>query len=123
MLRANCLFNQILHDRKYLTEAERIAAAAEKHWFNTSNGAISDAGMFAHLLCESFLYLSKIDQNSHWREAVQRALVFVHEHVQDANGYYGERWEKKVEDVSPEAKLIYQASAARAYLVYALDGL
>ncbi|MCW3099462.1 MAG: putative alpha,6-mannanase [Chthonomonadaceae bacterium] len=122
MLRANCQFYKITHDKAYLTEAERIAKASEAHWIRSDTGGIADPGMFAHLLCEAFLALHQIDHDPHWHDVVQKALLFVHDKVHDAKGYYGERWERPAETSLPEPKLIFQASAARAFLVFANGG-
>jgi uncharacterized protein YyaL (SSP411 family) len=122
MLRANCLLYRITRDKTYLTEAQRIAKASEAHWIRTDTGAIADPGMFAHLLCEAFLALNQSDHDPHWRDVAGKALLFVHEKVHDAQGYYDERWERPAGDTVREAKLIFQASAARAFLVFANGG-
>ncbi len=122
MLRANCLLHKITHDKAYLTEAQRIAKASEAHWIRAETGGIGDPGMFAHLLSEAFLALNQSDHDPHWREVVQKALLFVHANVHDASGYYGERWERPTDTSLREPKLIFQASAARAFLVFANGG-
>lgn len=122
MLRANCLFYKITRDKAYLTEAQRIAKASEAHWIRAETGGIADPGMFAHLLCEAFLALHQIDHDSHWHDIAQKVLLYVHDKVHDEKGYYGERWERPTEGSLREAKLIMQASAARAFLVFANGG-
>ena len=59
MLRADALFYGITREKKYLDEAERVAKAAEAHWFRKETGAIADSGMFAHHLCEAFFALDQ----------------------------------------------------------------
>jgi hypothetical protein len=120
MIRANVLFHAIAKDEKYLTEAQRLAKAAEARWIKPPTGAVADGAMFAHLLCESFLALYADDHNRHWRDIVERALVFLHDKDQDANGHYGDRWDKTLTEPLSEISLIHQASAARAFLVAAI---
>ena len=92
------------------------------HWIRADTGAIADGGLFAHLLSEAFLALYQTDHDSHWRDVTQKALQFVHASVHDASGYYGDQWGKPSDHPLREAKLIQQASAARAFLVYANGG-
>ena len=123
MLRANCLLYQETHEKPYLEEAQRLARAAEAQWVKPETGAIADGGKFAHLLCEAFLYLSDQETDpanvTHWRSLVRRALTFVHDHVRDANGHYGDHWDNAVTEPLNKFSLIDQASAARAFLVCA----
>ena len=105
-----------------MTEAQRIAKAAESHWIRADTGGIADGGIFAHLLCEAFLALYQTDHNPHWREITKKALTFVHSSVHDTNGYYGDHWDKPTDKPQSEIKLIQQASAARAFLVFANGG-
>ncbi len=122
MIRANCLLYTETRSRDYLREAQRIAKASEAHWIRADTGAMADTGIFAHLLSEAFLALYQTDHDFHWREVAQKSLQFVHANVRDANGYYGDRWERPNEKPLAEAKLIQQASAARAFLVFANGG-
>ena len=122
MLRANCLFYTETRNKIYLAEAQRIAKASEAHWFRADTGAINDPGIFAHLLCEAFLALYQTDHNPHWRTITQKALQYVHSQVRSTSGYYSDRWEKPNDQPITEAKLIQQASAARAFLVFANGG-
>jgi uncharacterized protein YyaL (SSP411 family) len=119
MIRANVLFHAITKDEKYLTEAQRLAKAAEAHWIKPQTGGVADGAQFAHLLCESFLALYADDHNRHWRDLVERALVFLHDKDRDAKGHYGDRWDTTLTQPLSEVSLIHQASAARAFLVVA----
>ena len=116
MLRANALFYGITREKKYLDEAERIAEAAEAHWFRKETGAIADSGMFAHLLCEAFFTLAQEDNNPHWREIVVRALVFVQEKGRDSDGHYNDHWDRTEPVKREKIGLLGQASVARAFL-------
>jgi len=115
MIRTNCLFHAITHDKKYLREAQRIARAAEAHWVHADTGAIRDGSQFAHLLSESFLYVYDRDHDPHWKDVVGRALKFLHENGRDPHGYYSKQWDTPVKDTLTTVRLIDQASAIRAY--------
>ncbi len=116
MLRANALFHAITHEIKYLDEAERIAKAAEAHWFRKETGAIADSGMFAHHLCEAYFALAQEDKDPHWREIVTKALVFVHEKGRDSDGHYNDHWGTLEPEKRQKIGLLGQASVARAFL-------
>ena len=116
MLRANALFYEITGEKKYLDEAERVAKAAETHWFQKETGAIADSGMFAHHLCEAFFALAKEDKDPHWRDIVTRALVFVQEKGRDTDGHYNDHWDHAEPEKRDKIGLLGQASVARAFL-------
>lgn len=120
MIRANCLLYELTKDKSYLNEAERIARAAESHWIHPDTGGIADGAAFAHLLLESFLYLYEQDADPHWLKAAQRAVLYVHDHVRDAQGKYGEQWAMPQTDKLRKVSLLSQASAARAFLMTGL---
>jgi hypothetical protein len=119
MLRANCLFYNLTQDQKYLHAAQRIADSAEKHWFRPSDGAITDASQFSHLLSEALLYLTDIDHRHERIERVHRALVYLHDHVRTARGFYPPRWDRPAPRGEDNFSLMFQASALRGYAVAA----
>jgi hypothetical protein len=119
MLRANCLFYDLTQDKKYLREAQRLADAAEEHFFRASDGAITEASQFAHLLSESLLFLTDIDHHHERIEKVQRALIFLHDHVRTAQGFYPSRWDTPPAHGDHNFSLMFQASALRGYAVAA----
>lgn len=114
MIRANVLFYQIDGDQKYLSEATRIAKAAEDRWIR-ENGAVDDSGRFAHLLLESFLALAELDSSQHWDKVVSRSVVYLHEHLRDQNGFYASRWTASPRRSGRNIQLLDQSSAARIY--------
>lgn len=116
MLRANCLLYQITSDATYLTEAKRIGKAAESYWVKPDTGAIADGGQFAHLLCEAFFALGQADRDPHWKQLVVHALGYVHDHVRDSNGRYGDTWNRPVTAPLQKVGILSQASVARAFL-------
>ena len=119
MIRANCQFYALTKEKTYLAEARRLAEAAEKRWIAPETGAIMQGASFAHLLSESFLIVGRQTGDPRWRKFAARALTYVHDHVRDENGYYGDHWDRPAASPLREAKLIQQASAARAFLVFA----
>lgn len=114
MIRSNCLFAEITGDKKYLEEAKRIAASAEKEWVR-GNGAIADSGRFAHLLLESFLSIHEQDKDPRWVELTSRTLKFVHENLRQENGRYPNRWDRAGRPGRNATEILNQASPARAY--------
>ncbi|HEY1683327.1 MAG TPA: glycoside hydrolase family 76 protein [Tepidisphaeraceae bacterium] len=115
MLRANCLFYELTREAKYLHEAQRIAQSAEKYWIRPSDGAIMDASQFAHLLSESFLYLTRIDHQKERLKMVERALRYVHDQLPNSEGLYPARWDKRAGANNHDWNLMFQASAVRGY--------
>lgn len=117
MLRSNCLLYTISHEKQFLEEARRIAEAARIRWISSETGAIADGGQFAHLLCEAYLALDAIDRDGNWRPVALHALDFVRHKLRDANGRYGDRWDKTIEAPLAHVSLLSQASVARAFLI------
>lgn len=121
LLNASCRLYEITHDRKYLDEAERIAAAAERRFVRPSDGLITGSGKLGVKLIEAYLELAKIDHNEHWRDVVGRCLIALHTH-RNAQGWYPQDWEKEL-PVSDPVRLIDQSAAARAYWIAAAEGV
>lgn len=117
MIRANVMFQAVLGDRKFGVEASRIGRAAEAKWIDSRSGAFRDAACFAHLLCESFLFLGVADKDPRWSRVVTRGLAALHVTATPDN-LYGKRWDGPPKHGEPPA-LLEQASAARAYFVAA----
>jgi hypothetical protein len=118
-IRSCCLFHQITGEEKWLTEAQRMARAAEAHWVDAETGAIRDTGKFAHMLLEAFLAVRAADGDTHWLQVVDRSLKYLHDEVRDPNGRYPSRWDEPSERPVRSLALIDQASAARAFFVAA----
>lgn len=118
MIRANALLSQVTHNKRCLTEAQRIARAAEARWVQPETGAIADNAAFAHLLSESFLFLYDQDHDPHHLAVVHRALDFLHARVRDADGNYGDHWDKPRKPQS-RVPILAEASGARGNLIAA----
>ena len=117
MIRAASLLHAVTGEPGYLSDAQRIARAAETHWVVSETGGIRDTGRFAHLLLEGFLALYDEDHDPHWLDLDHRALLFLHAQVRDADGHYDEHWDQKATAPRAMFPLLDQASAARAYWV------
>jgi Glycosyl hydrolase family 76 len=119
MIRANCLLFELKGDKKYLSEAQRLARAAETHWIVPETGAVKDSGKFGHMLLEALLAVGWTDRDPHWLDIVRKSAAYVHESVRDPNGRYARRWDRKQTEALATFQLIDQASAARAFFVLA----
>jgi len=118
MIRASTLFHLIKDDPQYLEEARRIADAADRRWVR-DNGAIADGGRFAHLLIEALLKLHQVDGDDRWLEIGLDAVAHVRENLRDPHGRYPSRWDREIDGPVREVNLLDQASAARAYWMFA----
>ncbi len=116
MLRANCLFYSLTHEKPYYEEAERIARSAASYWVKVETGAIADDGAFAHLLAEAFLAVSEMDGKTYWRGLVDKALTHLYTHLKDEDGHYSEHWNRLPTKPHDKVGLLSQASVARAFL-------
>ena len=90
------------------------------------NGALTDEGPFAHLLCEAWLEAPKsLPEAAQARQAAFQGLKWLHDHGRDPNGRYGKRWDRSQPVLLDKVlldkwNLIDAASATRAYFVAAL---
>ena len=121
MIRAASLLYAVTGEAAYLTDAQRIARASETRWLAGAAGGIRDTGRFAHLLLEGFLALHAVDHDPHWLDLDHQALLFLHDQIRDADGHYGDRWDRKPVASRTVFPLLDQASAARAYWVAAAN--
>jgi rhamnogalacturonyl hydrolase YesR len=120
MIRANCLFHEVLKEPKYLAEAQRIADRAKSRWLIADNQGLRDSGRFAHMLIEAFLAVYDLDNDPRWLKVASANMIFVHDNLPDAQGRYPGRWDKVTSKQLSRYQLIDQSSVARAYLVVSL---
>ena len=118
MIRANCLLHEITGEAKYLTEAQRIARAAENHWVDSDTGAMRDSGYFAHMLLEAFIATNQRDHDPHWIDICTKCVIYLHEQLRDSQGRYSARWDLP-RGTRRRVRLLEQASAPRAFFVVA----
>ena len=68
------------------------------------------------MLIEAFLAVYDLDDDPRWLEIASANMIFVHDHLPDAQGRYSGRWDKVTSKQLSRYQLIDQASVARAYL-------
>lgn len=117
MIRANCLFYQVTKAPKYRDEAVRIALSAFQRWHRPETGALADEACFAHHLFEAFYEVATITRDRKWIDRVLPAIQFVRDGARTGEGYYGHRWDRRPDPDTNDLKLIFQASALRAFAV------
>jgi hypothetical protein len=117
MIRANCLFYQITKDIKYRDEASRVALAAFAKWYRSEPAALTDEACFAHHLFEAFYDVATVTKDRKWIERTLPVLHYVHESTRSSLGLYGHRWDREPDAKTNEYKLLFQASALRAYAI------
>lgn len=115
MIRAGLALHTATHKGRYLNEAVETAKAATEHWVDSKTGAIKDEAPFAHHLSEAFLLLDQQDKSKNWRAIAENAIDYAYQHTGKDN-LFGHRWDK-LPGEKEEAKLLYQASMARALLI------
>lgn len=113
MIRTAAELADLTKEASYANDAEEMATASEKKWIDPETGAFRDEGRFAHLLIESWNYVP----NASRKEKVRKALNWLHEHGQDAQGRYSKRFDGAPKPEQTKFELIDQAAVARAYLV------
>ena len=114
MIRAALLLAATAADAApFLEDARRFAGAAVAHWADPQTGAIRDAARFAHLLNDALVEMTDATGEPRWRQTAEAAADFAWNHTRDADGYFGERWDKPPAD-DDKRELINQASMARA---------
>lgn len=111
MVRSGAELARLTGDDTYRKQAEESAKASEKRWI--VNGRLADAGRFAHLLAESFLYLPSEDRKTN----VRRALDWLYSNGKSKDGLYTGRFDRQADPNQTKFDLLDQASAARAFLV------
>lgn len=97
MLQSNVLLYQITKDKKYLTEAERIAKAGREYFFK--NGRLPNGNYwFNAVMLRGYEELYKIDQNSSWIDFYEQDANAIWNTERDANNMLGPNMSKKLID-------------------------
>ena len=118
-LATNVLFYDSTGEPRYLAEAQRLARASIPRYFSSSTGAINDEGFWAFELVDGLGDLYLHDRNPTWRDALVRALRWLHDNREDPNGHYGTLWARDAfapGTIRPSWHLNDQAAVARSYL-------
>ncbi len=104
MLQANVLLFEITKDKKYLTEAKRIAKAGRKHFFK--NGRLPTGYWFNAVMLRGYQALYNIDHNNAWIDFFQKDAEAIWNTERDTNNMVGTK---------PAKSLIDQAAMIEIY--------
>lgn len=106
---------RITADKAYLSEAQRLAAAMEAQFINTTTYALGQTGKWGgHDMTNAYVDLYEADGNPYWLDIAAGYLTFLHRNCKDpASGRYPESWNNTSGNAS--ASLIDNASVARAF--------
>lgn len=96
MLQANVLFYELLHDKKYLQEAQRIARAGREHFF--INGRLPKDYWFNAVLLRGYQELYQIDKNPAWIDFFEQDADAIWATERDADNMVGAKKSKSLID-------------------------
>jgi hypothetical protein len=101
-------------DEKYKTDALRIATVAQKKWYR-GGGGLDDEIAFAHHLVDAFLDCDRVDPKGPWRDAAIRPVLILRDKGRSEYGLFGLKWGSTDVRSNEGHRLLFQASAARAF--------
>ncbi|MNV74683.1 hypothetical protein D3C71_1679250 [compost metagenome] len=96
MLQSNVLFYSITGDKKFLTEAQRIARAAKAHFYK--HGKLPDHYWFNAVLFRGLIELNKIDHNKEWIDFYETDANRIWAEERSAEGLIGKKSVKSLID-------------------------
>lgn len=115
-LQLDLLLYRAKKDRKYLEDAQRIAASSITRWVRPDGALAETAQWGGSDLCDALLDLYEVDKDERWLRTVRRVLQYLHENGRDPDGRYGENWQAvQKEETLEKFLLLHMAPAARAY--------
>lgn len=106
MLQSAALLYTITKDKKYLTEAQRVAKAGRAHFFK--NGRLPNEYWFNAVMLRGYVELYKIDKNPEWINFFRQDADRIWEQERDARNLVGNK---------PEKRLIDQGAMIEIYAV------
>jgi uncharacterized protein YyaL (SSP411 family) len=104
MLQANVLLYQITKEKKYLTEAQRIAEAGKAHFFK--HGRLPNEYWFNAVMLRGYEELYKVDKNLDWINFFAEDADNIWKDERDTNNFLGTK---------PAKGLIDQAAMIEIY--------
>jgi hypothetical protein len=104
MLQSNVLLYQLTSNKKYLTEAQRIAKAGNEHFFK--NGRLPGNYWFNAVMLRGYIDLYKIDKNKNWINFFEADADNIWNTERDSNNLLGPK---------PAKSLIDQAAMIEIY--------
>jgi len=96
MLQSNVLLYQITNDKKYLAEAQRIAAAGKLHFFK--NGRLPGNYWFNAVMLRGYIELYKVDKNKDWTGFFETDANNIWNTERDADNLLGPKSTKSLID-------------------------
>jgi hypothetical protein len=112
-MQAAVLLYQLTGDTTYLSEAQRLAAAVQQQFINSTTHALGEIGYWGgHDMTNAYVELYAADQNTRWLNLAAGYLEYLHDHCKVA-GRYPEAWNETGGTTSNS--LIANAAVARAY--------
>lgn len=97
MLQANVLLYNSTRDKKYLAEAQRIAAAGKAHFF-VNNRLPNGNYWFNAVMLRGYIELYKVDKNKDWITFYQQDGDGIWNNERDANNFVGTKKSKRLID-------------------------
>jgi uncharacterized protein YyaL (SSP411 family) len=104
MLQSNVLFYNLTKEKRYLTEAERIAKAGKDHFFK--NDRLPDNYWFNAVMLRGYIELYKVDHNQQWAAFFKTDADGIWNTERDASNMVGSK---------PAKTLIDQAAMIEIY--------
>lgn len=116
MLRANLGLWKATGEKRYLTEAQRLAVASERVFVNPETGAFRDDALFSHLLCEAFLELHATTHEPYLKKRAEACGAFCWKTLRDPkDGGHWTEWKLVARRSEARKTLIANAATARLY--------
>ncbi len=96
MLQSNVLLYEITKDRKYLTEAQRIAKAGKARFFQ--NGRLPNEYWFNAVMFRGYAELYKVDKNKDWISFFEKDADEIWKNERDQDNFLGTKKAKSLID-------------------------
>jgi uncharacterized protein YyaL (SSP411 family) len=116
MIRAWLKLYKATNDDAYLRQAKATLTAAEIKWFNAQTGALKDPGYFAFTIIDSWFDMYEISKDKQYLRNAFKAVDFIYNKLQDANGRYPEYWATPVTSVLVAWDLRYSTVVAYTFM-------
>ncbi len=96
MLQSNVLLYEVTKDKKYLSEAQRIAKAGKAYFFK--NGRLPGEYWFNAVMLRGYEELFRVDKNQEWVNFYQQDADEIWKNERDSNNLLGKKLEKRLID-------------------------
>lgn len=117
VMQASMLLYTITGEKEYLDDAYRLAYGMESHYIDWATHRLNETGQWGgHDMTDAYVELYKIDKNPRWLNIVSGYAIYLRENCKDESGFYPEYWNDLTPSQESRRQLLYQASAASAFL-------